>query len=67
MSLKLVRYIVALSLFCVCFISQAQEQDLLFPIPEDDGNPFNQSNKSGLYFNDPPNIQRTIEYDPVTG
>lgn len=48
-----------------------QEPDttqLIYPIPPDDGNPFDQqNNKSGLYLNDPENVTREIVYDPVTG
>lgn len=40
--------------------------NLIYPIPHDDGNPFNQD-KSGLYLNDPENVTREIVYDPVTG
>ncbi len=49
----------------------AQSNDTLqlrYPIPLDDGNPFNQGNiQSGLYFKEPDNITREIVYDPVTG
>ncbi len=51
------------------FVPAPQQPDtinLIYPIPQDDGNPNNQSS-SGFYFNDPPNITRQIEYDPVTG
>ena len=40
---------------------------LIYPIPQDDGNPFNQGDNSGLYFQDPDNITREIIYDPITG
>ena len=49
----------------------AQNSDTLqlrYPIPQDDGNPFNQEkNQSGLYFKEPDNITREIVYDPITG
>lgn len=62
-------------LLCVSVVAQAQSadttnvtpDDLIYPIPHDYGNPFQQAEQSGLYFQDPPNITRTIEYDPVTG
>ena len=50
---------------------KAQNADTLqlrYPIPQDDGNPFNQEqNKSGFYFQDPSNITREVVYDPLTG
>lgn len=72
---KLKYYFVAV-LLCVSVLAQAQKADtasvvrpgeLVYPIPRDNGNPFEQGNQSGLYFQDPPNITRSIEYDPVTG
>lgn len=52
-------------------VSVSQDPDtteLIYPIPQDDNNPFNQDkNKSGLYFNEPPNITHEIIYDPLTG
>lgn len=68
MILKKLRYIITALLLCACVIVQAQRADsLIYPIPQDNGNPYEQDNKSGLYFQDPPNITRTIEYDPATG
>ena len=41
---------------------------LIYPIPQDDGNPLNyNNNSSGLYLSDPDNITREVVYDPVTG
>lgn len=45
----------------------ADTSQLIYPIPQDDGNPFNQGDNSGLYFQDPDNITREIIYDPITG
>ena len=75
MILKKLRYIITLSLLCLGLQVMAQNadtisvnsNDLPFPIPQDDGNPYNQTNQSGLYFSDPSNVTHTIEYDPVTG
>lgn len=72
---KLRNIIVAISLLCTGITALAQHNDttsvgtgdLLFPIPKDDGNPYNQGNQSGLYLGDPSNVTRTIEYDPITG
>ena len=44
------------------FVPAPQQPDtinLIYPIPQEDGNPNNQSS-SGFYFNDPPNITRQI-------
>lgn len=50
---------------------KAQSSDtlqLIYPIPQDDGNPLNQEkNQSGFYLKEPDNITREIIYDPVTG
>ena len=50
---------------------KAQTNDsiqLIYPIPQDDGNPTNfENNKSGLFFQEPDNITREIIYDPTTG
>ena len=41
---------------------------LIYPIPQDDGNPMNyENNKSGLYFQEPDNVTHEIIYDPTTG
>ena len=40
---------------------------LIYPIPQDDGNPLNQNNTSGFYLKEPDNITREIVYDPITG
>ena len=41
---------------------------LIYPIPQDDGNPLNQeNNNSGLYLKEPDNITREVVYDPITG
>ncbi len=49
----------------------AQQPDttrLRFPIPADDGNPYNQiGNQSPLYLRDPDNIRREVVYDPISG
>ncbi|MBE6346404.1 MAG: cell surface protein SprA [Lentimicrobiaceae bacterium] len=58
------------SVIMSCVELNAQVNDttqLRYPIPQDDGNPYNQdSNKSGFYLNDPSNVTREIVYDPVT-
>ncbi|OFX43275.1 MAG: cell surface protein SprA [Bacteroidetes bacterium GWA2_30_7] len=42
-------------------------KDLKYPINQEDGFPFSNSNKqSGLYLKDPKNIKSEVEYDPVT-
>lgn len=50
--------------------SNAQSSDttqLIYPIPQDDGNPLNQDkNKSGFYLSEPDNITREVVYDPIT-
>ena len=50
---------------------KAQSSDtlqLIYPIPQDDGNPLNQEkNQSGFYLKEPDNITREIIYDPITG
>ena len=54
-----------------CLNLKAQTSDttkLVYPIPYDDGNPFNHDkNQSGFYLKEPDNISREIVYDPVTG
>ena len=48
----------------------AQSNDsiqLIYPIPHDDGNPLNENNASGFFFNEPDNVTREIIYDPATG
>ena len=45
----------------------ADTSQLIYPIPQDDGNPFNQGDNSGLYFQDPDNITRENIYCPVIG
>ena len=67
------RFILALlflSVFASCLELNAQTSDttqLRYPIPQDDGNPYNQDiNKSGFYLNEPSNVTREIVYDPVT-
>ena len=48
----------------------AQSNDsiqLIYPIPYDDGNPLNENNASGFFFNEPDNVTREIIYDPATG
>ena len=54
-----------------CLNLKAQTSDttkLIYPIPYDDGNPFNyDKNQSGFYLKEPDNISREIVYDPVTG
>ena len=58
------------SVIMSCVELNAQVNDttqLRYPIPQDDGNPYNQdSNKSGFYLNDPSNVTREIVYDPIT-
>lgn len=40
----------------------------LFPVPKDQGDPRQQLEpKSPLHLSDPPNIQREVVYDPITG
>lgn len=75
LSLANIKYLFALLLIVgattLSFDSKAQSSDTLqlrYPIPQDDGDPFNHDkNKSGLYFQEPDNITREIVYDPVTG
>ena len=54
-----------------CLNLKAQTSDttkLIYPIPYDDGNPFNHDkNQSGFYLKEPDNISREIIYDPITG
>ena len=54
-----------------CLNLKAQTSDttkLIYPIPYDDGNPFNyDKNQSGFYLKEPDNISREIVYDPITG
>ena len=54
-----------------CLDLKAQSSDttkLIYPIPYDDGNPFNHDkNQSGFYLKEPDNISREIVYDPITG
>ena len=54
-----------------CLNLKAQTTDttkLIYPIPYDDGNPFNHDkNQSGFYLKEPDNITREIIYDPITG
>ena len=54
-----------------CLNLKAQTSDttkLIYPIPYDDGNPFNHDkNQSGFYLKEPDNITREIVYDPITG
>ena len=49
----------------------AQSNDsiqLIYPIPQDDGNPTNyDNNQSGFFLKEPDNVTREIIYDPVTG
>lgn len=75
MIIKKLTYIIVFLSLCLGYTANAQNDttyhvnsgDLPFPIPQDNGDPYGQDNKSGLYFNEPSNITRTIEYDPVTG
>lgn len=54
----------------LAYQEQTQNPDTIpnpiYPIPVDDGNPNYQQNQSPLYLQDPPNIVRQIEYDPVS-
>ena len=54
-----------------CLDLKAQTSDttkLIYPIPYDDGDPFNHDkNKSGFYLQEPSNITREVVYDPLTG
>lgn len=45
-------------LLCACIMAQAQVGS---------GNPYEEGQSTGIAFQDPPNITRTIEYDPATG
>ncbi|MDR0970057.1 MAG: cell surface protein SprA [Lentimicrobiaceae bacterium] len=48
--------------------SQDTTHGIIYPIPIDNGNPYNQlDQQSPMYLQDPPNIKREIVYNPATG
>ena len=65
---KLVALIVMLSAIFACNINADAQQSgdtlqLIYPIPQDDGNPLNyNNNSSGFYLSDPDNITREVVY-----
>ncbi len=47
---------------------QPDTSRMQYPIPQDDGNPYNQfDQQSPLYLSEPENIKREVVYDPLTG
>ena len=50
------------------FAQQPQNNQLIYPIPENQGDPMEQLyNQSPLYLNEPSNITHEVIYDPATG
>ena len=66
--LALVLFLSAIFTCNIEIIAQSNDTiQLIYPIPQDDGNPLNQSNSSGLYLKEPDNITHEVVYDPITG
>ena len=69
---RMKRHIILLFLLGILipgFAQQPQQnQQLIYPIPQDHGDPMQQLyNQSPLYLSDPSNITHEVIYDPITG
>ncbi len=65
---RMKRHIILFLLLALLVPGIAQQNDPVYPIPENNGDPIQQLyNESPLYLKDPPNITHEVEYDPSTG